>query len=99
MRYFTIGLALAVMSVTACSTGAENTDKVAETPTLTAPAASSPPIAATNVITDPVCGMEKDTTWTDYTMYKADTVWFCAAAEKTAFLGNPAKYEKNLPHH
>lgn len=52
-----------------------------------------------NAITDPVCGMEKDNTWTDYTIYKGDTVWFCSTPEKDAFLANPAKYEHNLPHH
>lgn len=47
-------------------------------------------------IIDPVCGMIKDSTWTDFTIYKGDTVWFCAASEKTAFEGNPKKYEKNI---
>ena len=47
-------------------------------------------------ITDPICGMIKDSTWTDYTVYKGDTVWFCAESEKIAFEGNPKKWEKNL---
>lgn len=47
-------------------------------------------------IIDPVCGMVKDSTWTDYTIYKGDTVWFCAESEKTAFLADPAKYEDAL---
>jgi len=53
---------------------------------------------ASNAAICPVCGMENDGSWTDYTVYKGDTVWFCAASEKTAFEGNPTKYEKNLKH-
>jgi YHS domain-containing protein len=55
------------------------------------------PIAA-NAIIDPVCGMVKDSTWTDYTLYKGDTVWFCAAPEKVAFEANPEKYAPNIKH-
>ena len=47
-------------------------------------------------IIDPVCGMIKDSTWIDYTVYIGDTVWFCAESEKRAFEGNPKKYESKL---
>lgn len=57
---------------------------------------NSPGITA---ITDPVCGMVKDSTWTDYIFYKGDTVWFCATKEKTAFEANPLKYERNIISH
>lgn len=49
-------------------------------------------------IIDPVCGMVKDDTWTDYSIYKGDTVWFCAAPEKVAFDANPEKYAQNIKH-
>jgi YHS domain-containing protein len=64
----------------------------AATATTTAP-------VVTNEITDPVCGMVKDGSWTDYTLYKGDTVWFCAAAEKTAFEAHPEKYAGNIKKH
>lgn len=47
-------------------------------------------------VIDPVCGMIKDSTWTDFTVYKGDTVWFCAESEKKAFEANPKKYELSL---
>jgi YHS domain-containing protein len=56
------------------------------------PEAAAPVAASADI--DPVCGMVRDSTWTDYTLYKGDTVWFCAAPEKTAFLANPEKYMK-----
>lgn len=55
-------------------------------------------IAAAGDIIDPVCGMVKDSTWTDYSLYKGDTVWFCAAPEKVAFDANPEKYSQNIKH-
>lgn len=85
----------------ACNSATESKNETTGTATTSASApAASAPIAQTapkgKRIIDPVCGMEKDSTWTDYTMYKGDTVWFCAESEKTAFLANPAKYEAKL---
>jgi YHS domain-containing protein len=42
--------------------------------------------------TDPVCGMEKDSTWEDYSLNNHDTVWFCSPTCKQAFEGNRKKY-------
>jgi len=44
-------------------------------------------------ITDPVCGMVKDSTWTDCSVIDGDTVWFCSEIEKKAYLANPKKYQ------
>ncbi len=41
---------------------------------------------------DPVCGMVRDSTWTDFSLHQGDTVWFCAAIEKKAFDANPGRY-------
>lgn len=45
---------------------------------------------------DPVCEMEYDAAWTEYTIHNNDTVWFCSETCKTAFVGNPAKYAAKL---
>ena len=42
---------------------------------------------------DPVCEMEKDNTWTDFSVYKGDTVWFCGTGCKQAFDARPEKYK------
>lgn len=65
--------------------------KTADTPVDTVSVEAPAPVAS-NVDHDPVCGMEKDTTWVDYTVHNADTVWFCSETCKTAFTGNPEKY-------
>ena len=46
--------------------------------------------------TCPVCGMVRDSTWTLYTIYKTDTVWFCRAADKTEYDVHPKKYTGEL---
>jgi YHS domain-containing protein len=50
-------------------------------------------IAAAPQITDPVCGMVKDSTWTDFSAVNGDTIWFCSEIEKKAYLANPKKYQ------
>lgn len=42
---------------------------------------------------DPVCEMEKEDTWTEFSVYKGDTVWFCGAGCKQAFDARPEKYK------
>lgn len=58
--------------------------------------ASSATIAETNtkVAKDPVCGMEKDSTWTEYTVTGTDTAWFCSPHCKETFAKSPEKYLK-----
>ena len=43
---------------------------------------------------DPVCKMPRDSSWTDYTIYKNDTLWFCSEGCKMAFSARPEKYIK-----
>ena len=46
----------------------------------------------TAVNSDPVCGMEKDNTWTEYSVTGTDTTWFCSPHCKESFEKNPGKY-------
>lgn len=41
---------------------------------------------------DPVCGMERETEWTDVSVYNGDTVKFCSEGCKMAFEARPEKY-------
>ncbi len=51
------------------------------------------PIAHTpGAKTDPVCEMEKDDTWTEYSVVNNDTTWFCSEGCKKAFDARPEKY-------
>lgn len=96
MKYTIIALGMLALSLTACDNAGTTTQT--ETKATSTEQHSNTEAIAANAIIDPVCGMVKDDTWTDYTMYKGDTVWFCASAEKDAFEANPTKYEKNLKH-
>ena len=42
--------------------------------------------------TDPVCGMEKGDTWTEFSVANKDTTWFCSPHCKESFDKDPAKY-------
>lgn len=42
--------------------------------------------ATTNAPKDPICGMEYDGTWTEYSVAGADTTWYCSETCKTAHL-------------
>jgi YHS domain-containing protein len=41
---------------------------------------------------DPVCEMEKDNTWTEFSVANNDTTWFCSPHCKEAYAANPGKY-------
>lgn len=41
---------------------------------------------------DPVCGMEWEAEWTDFSVYNGDTLRFCGDGCKKAFEARPAKY-------
>ena len=55
-------------------------------------AAKTSEAAAVAAEIDPICEMEKDSSWTDYSVYKGDTVWFCGEGCKQAFDARPEKY-------
>jgi len=92
---FTAALFSACNQENKATTGIANASQQA-----TSEQASSTSVATTGKeITDPVCGMVKDSTWTDYTLYKGDTVWFCSAPEKEAFIAKPEKYAQQVAPH
>ncbi len=84
--YITVALIFA-----ACNNSTENKT---EQSTATAAEETAKPIAGATI--DPICEMEKDSTWVDYTVYNNDTVWFCSEVCKGAFLKNPDKYAPKL---
>ncbi len=43
---------------------------------------------------DPICQMERDTAWTEYSVHNGDTTWFCSEHCKKTFDANPDKYTK-----
>lgn len=82
-----------------CSNSAETKEETVateETTTTTEEATpsstGSAPLAMAKA--DPVCGMEKDSTWTDHVVADGDTTWFCSETCKSAYVGNPKKYMK-----
>lgn len=79
---------MAATGLAACSDRRPGAESAAAANTTGLPAV----ISADYTDVDPVCGMVRDSTWTDYTLYKSDTVWFCAAPEMKAFIANPEKY-------
>lgn len=82
--------ALAAVLFVACNNEANNesaTGTPAETP-VEATVQADP-----NAKIDPVCDMAKDDTWTEYSVSGTDTTWFCSETCKTAYDGNPAKYQ------
>jgi YHS domain-containing protein len=94
MKQYLCGVIVGVSCLAACNTNAINHPDA--TATIALPGNETAGKPAAGVKTDPVCGMEKDSTWTDYTLINADTVWFCSNTEKETFLANPQKYEANL---
>ena len=70
-----------------CSSGpATEETKKAET--------GAPSAIAAAKTTDPVCGMEKDASWTDHVVNGTDTTWFCSAHCKDVYSAAPDKYKK-----
>lgn len=94
-------LALATGLFTACNNTQKNADDTTTKDSMNVMTSNSgmEMKSDSNAVIDPVCGMEKDSTWTDYTMYKGDTVWFCSPSEKDAFVANPEKYKDKLRKH
>ncbi|MBN9483198.1 MAG: YHS domain-containing protein [Bacteroidetes bacterium] len=82
------------MLVSACNSNTETaTVTFGDTDTAAVVKAEDKPAG---VKIDPVCEMPQDTSWTEYTVYKGDTVKFCSDVCKGVFLKNPAKYEAKL---
>ncbi|OJV52847.1 MAG: hypothetical protein BGO31_03580 [Bacteroidetes bacterium 43-16] len=43
---------------------------------------------------DPVCGMDRNEKWTEFTAKGTDTTWFCSPVCKEQFDADPAKFPK-----
>jgi YHS domain-containing protein len=82
--------AIGALLLTACTNTQPKTEDTAATDN-----AKTTETQASNGPKDPVCEMPKDKEWTEYTVNGTDTVWFCSETCKTAYLGNPAKYQAN----
>lgn len=86
-----ITIVIATLILGACNNAQKHSDIPAKNNTVTTNS-----VAKKSVVTDPVCGMEKETKWTDFIVNRGDTVWFCSETCKEAFEATPKRYEKNL---
>src|ERR1043165_9543637 len=85
--------ALVVASTASCNSSQPETTEqpAAATTEAVAPVAGKPAIAAK---IDPVCEMEYDTSWTEYSVHNGDTVHFCSENCKATFSARPEKYTR-----
>ncbi len=82
-------LAAGLFLLSACNVSVEKTET--KTETTQEPAAAGQ--EKTAKVTDPVCGMEKGSDWTEYSVNGKDTTWFCSPHCKESFAKNPEKYQ------
>jgi YHS domain-containing protein len=85
----------AAVLIASCNNSGETKTEAVDTTATTVTAEPAAQAAPKGKI-DPVCEMEYDAAWTEYTVHNSDTVWFCSETCKTAFAGNPAKYAAKL---
>lgn len=83
--------AIVLLFAASCNMKASTTDDKTEEKPAATTATEQPKTAAA---LDPVCGMEKDNTWTEYSVTGTDTTWFCSPHCKETFAKNPEKYNK-----
>jgi len=81
---------IAGIMLASCGNAPEGTTKI-EMPT-EQPATTNAEAAAPTGPMDPVCEMQKEEGWTEYTVHNGDTVWFCSDVCKGVFAKNPEKY-------
>lgn len=93
MKNIIAALFIASFGIVSCNNAAE--EKTTTETAAPAPETQPEPVAAAKPI-DPVCEMELEDTWTEYTIYNNDTVKFCSETCKKAFEGNPSKYAAKL---
>lgn len=94
MKKIALAITTAVLFAACNNAGENKTETPAMEMTEQTTEETAKPIAGAKI--DPICEMEKDSTWTEYTVYKNDTVWFCSDVCKGAFLKNPDKYAAKL---
>lgn len=75
--------------LSACNVTVKRTGDEEEKPAGEAAAPQQKKVAG---ITDPVCGMEKESSWTEYKVNGSDTTWFCSPHCKETYGKNPEKY-------
>lgn len=85
-------LAGAMLLFAACGEKANPEDKTKTE--VTSSTTTEQPVSQTGMLKDPVCGMEKDSTWTEHIVNGTDTSWFCSPHCKETFAKNPEKYLK-----
>ena len=56
--------------------------------------AATPETAPKYTDKDPVCGMDRNEKWTEFTAKGTDTTWFCSPVCKEQFDADPAKFPK-----
>jgi YHS domain-containing protein len=84
--------AIVLLFAASCNMKVSTTDdKTEEKPAAVTTTTEQPKTAAA---LDPVCGMEKDNTWTENSVTGTDTTWFCSPHCKETFAKNPEKYRK-----
>lgn len=91
MKKLSILSAAVLLFTASCNMKVSTTDDKSETEPATETTAQQPKTAA---VKDPVCGMDKDDAWTEYSVNNTDTTWFCSPHCKETFAKNPEKYNK-----
>ncbi len=78
---------LSFVFLAACSNQANKNEETADDQAQTATTTETSAEASSNVARDPICKMEKEDSWTDYVVNNGgDTVWFCSATCKDAYM-------------
>jgi YHS domain-containing protein len=94
MKKITLYIAASVF-FTACNNN-ENTSSATFNTADTAVKTEEAKPLASNTKIDPICEMEYDASWTEYSVYNGDTVKFCSEVCKEVFDKNPDKYAAKL---
>jgi YHS domain-containing protein len=93
MKKFSFLSVIVLLFAASCNMKASTDDnKTEEKPAAVTTTTTEQPKTAAAL--DPVCGMEKDNTWTEYSVTGTDTTWFCSPHCKETFAKNPEKYSK-----
>jgi YHS domain-containing protein len=91
----TTAIALSLALLAACAQrGAEQQQQAAGDTAAMAATPATAPMAGK--LPDPVCGMDYDTSYHEWSVYKGDTVHFCSPTCKEVFDKNPEKWAAKL---
>jgi len=81
MKKYSLLAATAILFASSCTVKVDTSDKAGSNEEKTETTAG----AKTAAVKDPVCNMEKDATWTEFTANGSDTTWFCSPHCKETF--------------